>query len=101
MAENISGKVIVIQLHLKRFTIKNGQVKKIHTKWKLQESLKIHNTKYTLQAVICHNGISIDYGHYTCVSSGVKYDDELVTNVTYGQIAPEEIYMLFYVKSGS
>lgn len=51
-----------------------------------------------LRAVLCHIGTSADYGHYVTVSNGVCYDDELVTEMQYDRIKPEDIYMLFYIK---
>lgn len=79
-----------------RFKSTGSQIVKIHTKWKLEESLFIENSKYVLKAVLCHIGTSADFGHYIAISDGTCYDDELVTEMTYDAINPEEIYMLFY-----
>jgi ubiquitin C-terminal hydrolase len=78
--------------------VRNFQICKNHTKWKLEHILYIGNAKYVLRAVVCHIGTSADYGHYVTVSNGVCYDDELVTEMQYDTIKPEDIYMLFYIK---
>lgn len=72
---------------------------KIHTKWKLEEVIFVHKKKYILKAVLCHVGTGADFGHYVTIADGIRYDDELLTKTSFENIAPDEIYMLFYIKA--
>lgn len=49
--------------------------------------------------MICHNGKIPVSGHYTAVSSGIKYDDEKLSKMTYTDMPGEDIYMLFYIRN--
>lgn len=78
--------------------MKRGEMKKVHTKWRLEEELVINKMEYGLKGVILHIGVNVTYGHYIMVGNGSKYDDELVGQMEYSEIPPEQIYMLFYCK---
>lgn len=84
------------QLQLKRFTIKRKELKKVHTRWRLDTEISIGQKVYDLSAVILHIGVNAGYGHYLTVSDGFKYDDELVEAMEYREIPPEQIYLMFY-----
>lgn len=78
------------QLHLKRFSIdEKGEIMKIHTKWRLEETVVLHKNKYSLKAVVCHIGTGANFGHYVAVADGVRYDDELLTKTSFQSVAPD------------
>lgn len=61
------------------------------------------SAKYSLYAVVNHEGKSIDVGHYTSFirhtkNYWIKCDDQNITNYSLDRVLKSEGYLLFYQK---
>ena len=99
---SILPKILVI--HLSRFC----GVMKIKDFVTFPANLTIKNivdesetqTKYSINAIVVHKGISISVGHYICYfradQKWWKADDHIVTEVTWPTVKKKKSYLLFY-----
>mgnify|MGYP001810412058 CR=1 FL=1 len=98
----------ILVLHLKHFTYSDGKLLKLHTPIELSPHLQVHHKNYELKTSICHQGTSLEVGHYICNAYfqhpnqeekevfTLSFSDTTVTKYDYFYSNHSTPYLAFY-----
>jgi len=101
----------ILVCHLKRFTVRNGKLSRIHKHVHFPQRLYLNSymssvnqsrpPAYELVALLVHHGRTCEYGHYVAYilrPDGLWYrcDDDSVTRVSVETVLAQPAYLLWY-----